>query len=190
MAVLIRNRTGSPFTLPAPLTGVLAAGQGIVLNSTEAVVRSLAGPFPKGILITDVPQSSNFDTQYEGELLSPEVEAGELGTGAVTEAKIATGAVTADKLGTGAVTGVKLAAGTIRTNVVAGQDETGDTTIPVTDIADGDELLSVLVLSLTTGLNQRALTDFTIGAGVVNVVANAADNALNQYLIQWIDKTA
>jgi hypothetical protein len=38
-------------------------------------------------------------------------------------------------------------------------------------------------------LSERALADFTIGAAVLNVVANAANNAANQYLISWKDKT-
>lgn len=76
--------------------------------------------------------------------------------------------------------------------LVAGQDETGDTTIPVTGMVVGDELHSVIVLTTAASIASaasRAITDFTVGAGVINVVANAANNTNNQYLIHWSDLT-
>lgn len=80
----------------------------------------------------------------------------------------------------------------VRAAAVAGQDETGDTTIPVTGMAAGDQILAVFVLTTAAAiatLAQRATADFTAGAGVMNVVANAANNTNNQYLIFWADRT-
>lgn len=77
-----------------------------------------------------------------------------------------------------------LLTGTVKQRVVAGQAEAGDDTIPVTGIAAGDVLVSVIVFD--TGVpSARALTDFTVSADTLTVVANAADNTGNQYLITW-----
>lgn len=77
-----------------------------------------------------------------------------------------------------------------RAVLVAGQDETGDTTITVTGIAAGDELVSLFVFDPAgPSFAARALADFTVGAGVLNVVGNAADNTGHQYHIIWRDKT-
>lgn len=89
-----------------------------------------------------------------------------------------------------AVTGAKLATGILRMELVAGQDETGDTTIPVTGLAAGDELVGFFVENGTSGIQtQRANADFTVGASNLTVVANAANNAANKYLVTWIDRT-
>lgn len=78
----------------------------------------------------------------------------------------------------------------VRSELVAGQDETGDTTIPVAGLAAGDDLIGVFVQNGTSGvLTQRANADFTVGAGNLTVVANAANNAANFYLILWADRT-
>lgn len=177
MAVLIRNRTASPYTLPSPLKGALAPGQGIVLNSTEAAVRAAIGNVP-ALQIYEVRQTGNFDSGYAGQLAEPNIETSEIVDGAVTTAKLAASAVS----------GAKLAAGVFKSNVVPGQDETSDTTIPVTGMAVGDELVSVFVNTAGV-LSERALTDFNVIAGNIDVVANAANNATNQYVITWIDKT-
>jgi len=99
-------------------------------------------------------------------------------------------AVTTGLLAAAAVTKAKLAGGFSKIEIVAGQDETGDTTIPVTGMAVGDELVALLVQDGTSGvLTQRALADFTVGAGVLTVGANAANNAANKYVITWTDLT-
>ncbi len=77
--------------------------------------------------------------------------------------------------------------------IVAGQDETGDNTIGIADMAVGDELVCVLVLASAASvatITMRALTDFTVGAGALTIGANAANNAANSYLIFWNDLTA
>jgi hypothetical protein len=78
--------------------------------------------------------------------------------------------------------------GALKITTIAGQDETSDTTIPLTGLAVGDELLAVIVFA--SGVpTARALTDFTISANTINVAANAANNAANKYLVAYIDKT-
>jgi hypothetical protein len=80
--------------------------------------------------------------------------------------------------------------GRLKQVLVAGQDEVGDDTIPITGIAVGDVLISVLVLTTAASIATaafRALTDFTISAGVLTVGANPADNTNNQYLITYLD---
>jgi len=73
---------------------------------------------------------------------------------------------------------------------VAGQDETGDTTIPVAGLAAGDELVALFVEDGASGKwTQRANADFTVGAANLTVVANAANNAANAYIVFWIDRT-
>ena len=90
----------------------------------------------------------------------------------------------------GAITRVKLAGGFAKAVKVAGQDETGDTTIPVTGMVAGDELVKLFVEDGTSGKwTERANTDFTVGAGVLTVGANAANNAVNAYIIFWNDLT-
>jgi len=83
------------------------------------------------------------------------------------------------------------ASGVVNVALVAGQDETGDTTIPVTGIAVGDRLVSVMVQDGTSGVfTQRAISDFgAITAGNIAVGANAANNAANKYVITWMDLT-
>lgn len=84
----------------------------------------------------------------------------------------------------------KLAGSFSKSQLVAGQDETGDTTIPVTGLAVGDELVAVFVQDGVTGVwTQRANADFTVGAGNLTVVANAVNNAANKYVIFWNDLT-
>lgn len=75
---------------------------------------------------------------------------------------------------------------------VAGQDETGDATIPVTGAVAGDQLVQVFVEDGTSGKwTQRAIADFTgPAAGNITVVANAANNVANAYIIAWLDLTA
>jgi hypothetical protein len=96
------------------------------------------------------------------------------------------------EIAAGAVTGAKLGTGILKVDLVAGQDETSDTTIPVTGMAVGDEIAAVLVLTTAASIAsaaKRAVTDFTAAAGNVTVGANAANNTNNQYLIIWIDHT-
>lgn len=80
--------------------------------------------------------------------------------------------------------------GLLKQILVAGQDETGDTTITVAGMVAADVIVSVLVLTTAASIATaafRATTDFTTGAGVVNVVANAVNNTNNQYLISYLD---
>lgn len=86
------------------------------------------------------------------------------------------------------LTGDKLATGVVKQEVVAGQDETADATIPVTGLAAGDELVGFIVMAAGVPA-QRANADFTVGAANLTVVANAANNAANAYIVTWIDKT-
>ncbi len=79
-----------------------------------------------------------------------------------------------------------------RMTLVAGQDETGDTTITVTGMVAGDEVEQVLVVTTAASIASaaaRAIADFSVGAGVLNIVANAANNTNNQYWISWRDLT-
>jgi len=73
----------------------------------------------------------------------------------------------------------------------AGQNETSTPNIAVAGIAAGDELVEFLVYDTALGtFTQRALSDFTVGAAQITVVANDADNSTaKQYHIRWIDKT-
>lgn len=80
----------------------------------------------------------------------------------------------------------------IRVTLVAGQDETMDTTIPVSGMVVGDELYSVTVFTTAASIASRAsraLTDFSVTAGNLTVGANAANNTNNQYEIIWGDLT-
>lgn len=82
--------------------------------------------------------------------------------------------------------------GKLKLTLVAGQDETGDTTIPVSGMVVGDEVHSVTVFTTAASIASRAaraITDFTVTAGNLTVVANAANNTNNQYEIIWSDKT-
>lgn len=111
---------------------------------------------------------------------------------AVTAAKIADDAVDSAQIAAGSVDKDHLAGGFMKVSVVTGQDETMDTTIPVTGMVAGDELVAVLVFTTEAAIAtmaQRANADFTVGAGVLTVGANAADNSDQQYLIFWLDLT-
>lgn len=82
--------------------------------------------------------------------------------------------------------------GVSRCTLVAGQDEAADTTITVTGMVVGDEVSQVLVLTTAASIASaaaRAITDFSVGAGVINVLANPVDNTNNQYVIFWTDLT-
>jgi hypothetical protein len=83
----------------------------------------------------------------------------------------------------------KQLAESIKQAVVAGQDETSDTTIPVAGLAAGDALIGVRVMN--TGVpSQRANSDFSLATdGQLTVVGNAADNTGNYYLVEWVDLT-
>jgi hypothetical protein len=178
MATAIKNRTASPLSLPYPMSGILKAGQGIVVNATVAQVESALGSSSPSLSITPVNQTGNFDNAFLGQLLTPGIGPSELEANAVTAPAIAAGAVG----------GSELATGIDHDDVVPGVDETMTPVIAVPVLAVGDELVSVLVNTAGV-LSERALADFTIGAAVLNVVANAANNAANQYLISWKDKT-
>ena len=112
--------------------------------------------------------------------------------GGTLKAEFAAGGVAEADIAAAAVTKTKLAGGFSKMERVAGQDETGDTTIPVAGLAAGDELVGVLVFATAAAIAtmvQRANADFTVGAGNLTVVANAANNTGNIYLIIWNDLT-
>lgn len=119
------------------------------------------------------------------------VDADVIAAGAVGTSEIATDGVGTAEIAADAVTKAELAGAFLKAELVAGQDETGDTTIPVTGSVAGDELVAVFVQNGTSGvLTQRALADFTGPAtGNITVAANAADNTSNFYLIIWLDLT-
>lgn len=192
MAVLLKNRNVEPMSLPYPLKGVLKPGQGIVLNTTKAVVEAAIGPQnPSYLLIQDVVQTGNYDDDpYIGTLLTG-FQSEDIGDGEIGAADLASNSVTAGKIAAGAVTGPKLATGMFKTALVAGVDEGSTPSIAVTGMAAGDELVEVLVFNPTdpSAFTQRALADFTVGAGALAVVDNAVDNTGNQYHIRYIDKT-
>jgi len=101
-------------------------------------------------------------------------------------------AVTTAKIAASAVTGAKMATGIVKQNLIAGIDETMDTTYDITGMAAGDEIVGVIVLTTAASIAtaaQRANADFTAGANVMTVGANAVDNTGNQLLVTWIDHT-
>lgn len=81
--------------------------------------------------------------------------------------------------------GEKLAAQFIRVYLADGQNETSDTTIPVTGVAVGDRVLWAKVYATKASIatqTMRAPSDFTVtAADEITVGANAANNANNQY---------
>jgi hypothetical protein len=119
------------------------------------------------------------------------ITAAKIAADAVGSSEIATDAVGSAEIAADAVTKAELAGAFLKAELVAGQDETGDTTIPVTGSVAGDELVGVFVQDGTSGvLTQRALADFTGPAtGNITVAANAANNTGNFYLIIWLDLT-
>lgn len=82
--------------------------------------------------------------------------------------------------------------GSVKVNLVAGQDETSDDTIPVTGMAVGDRIIAVLVLTTAASIATMAKkldADVTAIAGNVQVLANKVNNAAQQYMIIWEDRT-
>lgn len=74
-----------------------------------------------------------------------------------------------------------------------GQDETGDTTIPVTGVALGDRVLGCLVFTTALSIAScaaRAASDFSVtGTDEVTVGATAVNNTNNQYVFFILDLT-
>lgn len=74
-----------------------------------------------------------------------------------------------------------------------GQDETGDTTIPVTGVGVGDRVLGCLVFTTAASIATcaaRAASDFSVtGTNEVTVGANPANNMNNQYIFFILDLT-
>jgi hypothetical protein len=80
----------------------------------------------------------------------------------------------------------------LKCEIVAGQDETMDTTIPVTGMLQTDGLIGVCILSAALVMGQwRDINDFSVSAAAANltVVAHAADYTGSFYLIIWQDLT-
>ena len=67
-----------------------------------------------------------------------------------------------------------------------GQDETSDTTIPVTGLATGDKVTACLVLATKASIAttvKRAASDFSVTAtNEITVGANPVNNTNNQYV--------
>jgi len=130
------------------------------------------------------------DAVTGAEIADDAVDSEHIAAGAIDPEHFAASAVETAAIDDGAVTGPKLGTGVVAQEIVAGQDETSDTTIPVTGIGAGDELVRLLVQDGTSGvLTQRANADFTVGAAELTVVGNAADNTANKYLITWVKHT-
>lgn len=168
--------------VPSPGAGTLGAGTIATANlavgilSANAAGRALiaAGYFDAATALSAFGADS-----LTNAVLLDAVQDGAFVANAATRALFADDFLTGDKLG----------AGVIVQEVVAGQDETGDVTIPVTGLAAGDELVGFIVMAAGVP-TQRANADFTVGAANLTVVANAANNAANAYIVTWIDKTA
>lgn len=77
----------------------------------------------------------------------------------------------------------------VHIQMVAGQDETMDTTITVPDIIATDRVIAVLMLSAAYLTGEYRENDFTAGAGVINVVGHAVDTTGLFYLVIWEEIT-
>lgn len=89
-----------------------------------------------------------------------------------------------------AVTGAKLATGVVRQTVADGADETTTHLIPVTGMAAGDEVVSVLVFTTKASIATMAAHAGTLTPTTDGITPGTeVNNTNNQYLITWIDKT-
>jgi hypothetical protein len=89
-----------------------------------------------------------------------------------------------------AVSGAKLATGVVRQTVADGADETSTHLIPVTGMATGDEVVSVLVFTTKASIATMAAHAGTFTATTNGITPGTdVDNSGNQYLVTWIDKT-
>ena len=77
----------------------------------------------------------------------------------------------------------------VHIQMVAGQDETMDTTITVAGIIATDGIIAVQMLSAAYAVGEFRENDFTAGAGVINVVGHAVDTTGLFYLIIWEEIT-
>jgi hypothetical protein len=94
------------------------------------------------------------------------------------------------RIKSGGITKALLPGGFLKIIRMDAQDETSDATIDVTGLAVGDELVAFFVVDLPSTIwEQRALTDFTISANILTVVANAANNNGEIYVIFYLDRT-
>lgn len=165
----------------ADIGGIIGAAQ---LEDESVTTAKLAADAVDGTKLAD-------DAVGTEHLEADAVTGAELADNAVGNEHLEDDAVDSSEIVDGAVDRNHLSGGFSKVDLVAGQDETGDTTIPVTGLVEGDELVGVFVQDGTSGIwTERALADFTIGAGVLNVGANAADNTANKYVIFWNDLTA
>lgn len=86
-----------------------------------------------------------------------------------------------------------LAGGFLKVLTVAGGDEAGaGVDITVSGMAVGDELVFVGVFATAAAiatLAMRPLTDFTVAAGKLTVVANPVNHTGNLYLVMYLDLT-
>lgn len=89
------------------------------------------------------------------------------------------------------VDGSKLATGVVRQTVADGADETSTHLIPVTGMAAGDEVVSVLVFTTKASIATMAAHAGTLTPTTNGITPGTeVDNTGNQYLVTWIDKTS
>lgn len=90
----------------------------------------------------------------------------------------------------GSVTGADLATGIVRVTLAAGVDETDPLPIPVTGMAEGDEVVAVLVFTTAADIATLAAHAGVFTAAVDGITPGTeVDNTGNQYFVVWIDKT-
>ncbi len=167
--------------VPSPGAGMLGAGTIATANLAAGILSANAAGralFAAGVFDVATALSVFAANSIANAFLLDAVADGAFAADAATRALFADDFLTGDKLG----------AGVIVQEVVAGQDETADDTIPVTGLAAGDELVGVIVVAAGVP-TQHVNADFTVGAGNLTVTANKANNAANAYIITWIDKT-
>jgi len=77
----------------------------------------------------------------------------------------------------------------LHAEIVAGQNEGVDTTIPVAGIAIGDKVVAVCMLSAAYLVGEWRNDDFSAHTGDIHVEAHAQDTTGGFYLIVWEDLT-
>jgi len=76
---------------------------------------------------------------------------------------------------------------TLKAEIVAGQNETVDDTVPVTGMVTGDRLVAVFMLTGGTTLANERRLDFAPVADNMTATNNKIDTTGKKYLIIWED---
>lgn len=98
--------------------------------------------------------------------------------------------VAASNIGANGVTGAMFGTGIVKQTVADGADETSTHLIPVTGMATGDEVVSVLVFTTKASIATMASHAGTLTPTTNGITPGTeVDNTGNQYLVTWIDKT-